>query len=229
MTRRAWLALAIALAVGGIAAFGVAERTGRPLPARAPEQRPTLVLLTSLPLMFGERFGLDGGGSPALVRLEQRYKVAPIGVADAASLKGRTLLLMAHPRAQPAEALVDLDHWVRRGGRVLLLADPRLDWPSERPLGDLLRPPPMFADTGLLDHWGLGLVPPRPVSPGASGKLSSKGRSGCRIENAGKVARCRIERGQATVIADADFINAADPDAPGLDLLIAELARLESR
>lgn len=229
MTRRAWLVLGIALALGGVAAFGVAERTDGPLPERPAEQRPTLTLLTSLPLMFGESFGLDGGGSPALTRLEQRYKVMPIGVADAASLKGQRLLLMAHPRAQPAEALVELDQWVRGGGRVLLLADPRLDWPSQRPLGDPLRPAPMFADTGLLDHWGLSLMPPRPVNPGASGKLSRKGRSSCRIENAGKVARCRIERGRATVIADADFINAADPDASGLDLLVAELARLESR
>ena len=45
-------------------------------------------------------------------------------------------MLLAHPMAQTADALVDLDRWVRGGGRVLLLADPRLEWPSERPLGD---------------------------------------------------------------------------------------------
>ena len=48
---------------------------------------------------------------------------------------------MAHPLAQPAEDLVALDDWVRGGGRVLLLADPMLEWPSKRPLGDPLRPP----------------------------------------------------------------------------------------
>ena len=62
---------------------------------------------------------------------------------------------MAQPLAQPAEDLVALDDWVRGGGRVLLLADPMLEWPSKRPLGDPLRPPPMFMDTGLLAHWGL--------------------------------------------------------------------------
>ena len=67
---------------------------------------------------------------------------------------------MAQPRAQPAEDLVALDNWVRGGGRVLLLADPMLEWPSERPLGDPFRPPPTFADTGLLAHWGLKLDAP---------------------------------------------------------------------
>ena len=34
---------------------------------------------------------------------------------------------MAQPLAQTAENLVTLDTWVRRGGRVLLLADPLLE------------------------------------------------------------------------------------------------------
>ena len=67
---------------------------------------------------------------------------------------------MAQPNAQTAENLVALDAWVRRGGRVLLLADPLLEWPNQRALGDPLRPPVMFADTGLLGHWGLRLDTP---------------------------------------------------------------------
>ena len=112
-------------------------------------QRPTLLLLTSLPLVFGEDFSLQDGGSPALKALETRYRVVPISVTDRRELAKGRLLLMAQPLAQPAEDLVALDQWVRRGGRVLLLADPMLEWPSERPLGDPLRPPPMFMDTGL--------------------------------------------------------------------------------
>ena len=61
--------------------------------------------------------------------------------------------------------LVELDQWVRGGGRLLLLADPMLEWPSERPLGDRLRPPPAFADTGLLAHWGLRLERPDSAEP----------------------------------------------------------------
>ena len=193
--------------------------------ARAPEKRPTLALLTSLPLVFGEGFGLDGGGSAALTRLEQRYKVVPIGVADAQNLKGRHLLLMAHPRAQPAEALVELDRWVRDGGHVLLLADPRLSWESERPFGDPLRPPPAFADTGLLGHWGVELSEgeANPVDSPSPGKLASQR---CEIADGGFVARCGIGKGRATIIADADFLNGGPSD---LDYLMTELSRLESR
>ena len=221
----------LAGAVGGLlglarmVAWAIAEPDER-LEPRKPEDRPTLALLTSLPLIFGENFGLDDGGSPALARLEQRYKVQPIGVADASSLKGKKLLLMAHPRAQPAEALVELDHWVRRGGRVLLLADPKLDWPSDRPLGDRLRPPPAFADTGLLKHWGMELEAPSIGSEVTAGTLSG---NRCRILDDGLVAHCTIDRGQATVIADADFLNQEGAADDGLDLLIEELARLESR
>jgi len=218
VTARLWLALAGLLAIAGLAWLGAPFQARVSSGSRAATERPALPLLTSLPLVFGESFSIDSGGSPALARLEQRYRVAPIGVADAASLKGQKLLLMAHPRAQPAEALVDLDKWVRDGGHLLLLADPRLEWPSERPLGDVLRPTPMFADTGLLDHWGL--------------RLSSSGlaRTGaCEVSEKGLIARCHIGRGQATVIADADFLNVEAPDAPGLDRLMVELAWLETR
>lgn len=197
------------------------------LTPRDPVEGPRLALLTSLPLVFGESFGLEVGGSPVLKRLEQRYQVHLIGVADGASLKGQQLLLMAHPRAQPAEILVELDRWVRGGGHVLLLADPKLDWPSQRPLGDRLRPPPAFADTGLLRHWGLSLEAPRMDNGLTAGRLTSK--AGCRTSDDGMIARCKIGRGQATVIADADFLNVERDDAEELDLLIDELGRLESR
>ncbi|QNP43675.1 hypothetical protein H9L15_03005 [Sphingomonas daechungensis] len=48
--------------------------------------------------------------------LETRYRVVPIGAADRASLAQGRLLLMAHALPQTAEALVDLDRWVRDGG-----------------------------------------------------------------------------------------------------------------
>jgi hypothetical protein len=241
VNRRALGAAAVAIAAA--AAIGVNLKHGE-LPTRPPAERPTLALLTSLPLLFGESFGLESGGSAALTRLEQRYNVLPIGVADAASLRGQKLLLMAHPRAQPAEVLVELDEWVREGGHVLLLADPKLDWPSERPLGDQLRPPPAFADTGLLQHWGLKLSGPEPDGPASvsngdmdilaasPGKLAS---DSCAISGRGFVARCRIGRGKATVIADADFLDvqgAGGLDGPtehNLDLLNDELAKLETR
>jgi hypothetical protein len=225
------------LALVAVAAWAVAGPSKR-LEPRAPSERPTLVLLTSLPLVFGESFSLDGGGSAALTRLEQRYHVLPIGLADQASLKGQSILLMAHPRAQPPEVLVELDRWVRGGGKVLLLADPRLDWPSERPMGDRLRPSPAFPDTGLLRHWGLALAGPDRPGPVDAGngridvKTSSPGQltgNDCKLLGGGFVARCRVGKGRAIVIADADFLNVEDEGSENLDLLIDELARLESR
>ena len=200
-----------------------------------PRDKPDLLLITALPIVNGEEFGLEAGGSPALTRLEQDFRVRPIGISDAASLRGGTLLLMAQPRAQTAEALVDLDHWVRRGGRVMILADPRLEWPSERPLGDALRPPFEFADTGLLAHWGLALD--APAAPGvvarrlgnadvmasSPGTLRKAGAGGCDILDAGFVARCRIGSGMALIVADADFING---EGANLDALAATLKAL---
>ena len=241
-------ARAAALLGAGLIAVGalayVAERkSDAPAPAQgAPAQeasaKPVLMLLTTLPLVFGEEFGLEGGGSPALKALETRYDVTPVGVADSSALGDGKLLLMAHPQAQPAEALVELDQWVRRGGRVLLLADPALDWYSERPLGDPFRPPPGFADTGLLRHWGLRLDAPdergprqlqlggHPILTASPGSLAGK----CPISKDRLVAHCQIGKGEATVVADADFLNVEDLDGPtdkNLEAMLAELAALE--
>ena len=207
-------------------------------PSVAPSaKRPTLLLLTSLPLVFSEDFGLSGGGSQALKKLRARYEVRPISVADGAELAKGDLLLMAQPPTQTAENLVVLDQWVRRGGHLLLLADPMLEWPSKRPLGDPLRPPPIFMDTGLLAHWGLRLEPPSQRGT-ATRKLGgydvlteSPGRlSGtCAISNDRLVARCRIGAGNATIVADADVL---DVDRLGsgaehnLDAVMGELARV---
>jgi hypothetical protein len=229
--------LAIAAAAGLLLA--VAGGSPRPLPPRAAADRPVLLLLTSLPLVFGEQFSLEGGGSPALSQLETRYKVVPISVASPAELAKGRLLLMAHPLAQPAEDLVALDSWVRGGGRLLLLADPMVEWPSERPLGDPLRPVPMFMDTGLLGHWGLRLDAPDERGP-QRGELAGFGivtvspgalTGRCPTAAAGLVAHCRIGRGRATVVADADWLDVDRLEGAGhnLDALLAELARLEKQ
>ena len=96
---------------------------------------PTLLLLTGLPLLFNEDFSLEGSGSPAWDMLRKQFYVLPIGAPSDADLAKGNLLLMAQPQAQSPENLVALDNWVRRGGRVLLLADPMLEWPSKLPAG----------------------------------------------------------------------------------------------
>ena len=225
------------ISAGLIAAAALAFVVDRQSPQH-PSAKPTLMLLTTLPLVFGEKFGLEGGGSPALKALETRYKVTPVGVADARTLARARLLLMAHPLAQPAEALVDLDQWVRNGGRLLLLADPMLEWPSELALGDPLRPPPAFADTGLLAHWGLRLDAPdergqQPRRLGGQDILTDSAGSlfgTCPISSDRLVAHCRIGQGEATIVADADFLDVGDLDGRAdnnLKALLAELAALE--
>ncbi len=227
----------IAAVAAGLLIAGLSRRGPSALPPRPPSERPSLLLLTSLPLLFSEGFSL-GGGSPAVKRLETRYRLVPISVTDPRELAKGGLLLMAHPQAQPAEDLVALDDWVRRGGRVLLLADPLLEWPSQRPLGDPLRPPPMFMDTGLLAHWGLKLDAPDERGPAvrkvggfniftlSPGSLSGR----CSITGDRLVARCRISAGEVIIVADADFLDAdrLGPRAShNIDGLLAELAELE--
>jgi hypothetical protein len=239
--RRRALVFLLAGSIGVVAlAVAAIDRGPAALPERAAADRPTLLLLTSLPLLFNEGFSLQGGGSPALKRLQARYRIVPISVTDAAELRKGRLLLMAQPPAQTAENLVALDAWARSGGRVLLLADPMLEWPSERPLGDPLRPPPMFMDTGLLAHWGLRLDAPDERGPAERGLggfqvvTVSPGRleGRCSVSNDALIARCRLGGGQATVVADADLldVNRLGPEASqNIDGLIAELALLERK
>jgi len=237
--RRRALIVLIVLAVAG-AAFGINRWRSPSLGPRPEAERPALLLLTSLPLMFSEDFSLKGSGSEALRRLQTRYTVVPISVSTEAELAKGRLLLMAQPLAQTAENLVALDDWVRAGGRVLLLADPMLEWPSKRPFGGPLQPSPMFMDTGLLAHWGLRLDAPQERGP-AERKLGgfqiltvSPGRleGRCEIAADGLVAHCRIGNGQATVVAEADLLDVNRLGARAkrnLDGLIAELARLEEK
>jgi hypothetical protein len=235
---RRTLILVCVLIAGVVGSVAITTRSEpKRLAPRPMAERPVLLLLTSLPLLFGEAFSLHGG-SPALSALETRYRVVPISVTDQGELAKGGLLLMAHPFAQPAEDLVALDAWVRSGGRVLLLADPMLEWPSKRPLGDPLRPPPMFMDTGLLAHWGLRLDAPDERGPkmeklagyevltDSPGLLTGR----CRIDSDGLAADCRLGKGRAIVIADADLLDIPALGAgarSNLHAVLAELALLE--
>ncbi|MDQ3477700.1 MAG: hypothetical protein M3438_00845 [Pseudomonadota bacterium] len=241
--KRARIALAatvMALLAGVVLAL--ARPASTKLAPRPAGERPELMLLTTLPIVFADELTLDAPASATLEALQSRYRVVPISVTAAYELGKRKLLLMAQPQAQPAEALVELDAWVRAGGRVLLLADPALEWASDRPLGDLLRPPLAFADTGLLGHWGLRLDGPngrgpasrtidgREVRTVSAGALTAT-KPACATVAQGLVARCRLGEGRAVVIADADLLNVEAIEGAGKQanygLLLEELARLE--
>lgn len=237
MTRARPGALLLVLATICAVAFGLSRDGGTGQRA----DQPDLLLLTSLPLVFSEEFSLDQKGSAMLAALRSRYRVVPVDSTDPASLAKGGLLVMAQPRAQTAENLVALDQWVRGGGRLLLFADPLLEWSSERPLGDPTRPPPMFADTGLLAHWGLRLAAPDRRGPvkgtiGGTDVLTVSpgvllGRT-CAIVHGGLVARCTIGKGKATIIADADLLDIdglGDDTRGNTQAVLAELDSIESR
>ena len=122
------------------------------VPARPPDgPKPELFLLTPLPIVWSESFGLDQQGSPVLAALERDYRVTPIDLPSEVPNGG--LLLAAQPRALPAEELVALDAWVRRGGRLLLLAIPCSK--AERPAGGDPRRAPALSPTPAPQALGL--------------------------------------------------------------------------
>lgn len=206
----------------GLAVLALAACT--PGPA-APAEKPQVALLTSLPIVFGEQFGLEAEPSPLLKELEKGFTVLPVDGPE--QLPARGLLLAVQPQALTAERLVALDQWVRNGGRLVLLADPLLAFESSRPLGDRFRPPLRYPDTGLLAHWGLSLDAAvsdrleavdtdfgRGIRVEAAG-LGSLTRSGgaCTLSPTRAVARCRIGKGYATIVADADFAVSGEDSA----------------
>ncbi|NJC05314.1 hypothetical protein GGQ97_001107 [Sphingomonas kaistensis] len=190
----------------------------------ASTDKPELALLSSLPIAFGESFGLDQQRSPLLQDLEGQFTVVPVDGPEQLTVDG--LLLAAQPQALTAERLVALDRWVRAGGRLVLLADPVLRLESSHPLGDRFHPPLRYPDTGLLKHWGLTLddavdqrADEAAVDLGRGIRLQAAGlgsltRAGgaCTLSPTRAVARCRIGKGYATVVADADFAMSADQD-----------------
>jgi hypothetical protein len=218
-----------------VAALGACRAEGE-----APTQaaKPELALLTSLPIAFGERFGLDQQRSPSLETLETSFRVIPIDGPE--QLRGGGLMLAAQPQALTAERLVALDKWVRDGGRLVLLADPMLRFEGSRSLGDRFRPPLRYPDTGLLKHWGLLLdeatdsrLEEVETDLGRRIKLTTGGlgsftRAGgnCTLSPTRTVARCRIGKGYATLVADADFaLSRRQEDRDVVVALLRELAR----
>lgn len=200
--------------------------------------KPELALLSSLPIAFGESFGLEQERSPLLEDLEGQFSVSPVDGPE--QLRPDGLLLAVQPQALTAERLVALDEWVRGGGRLVLLADPSLGFESSRPLGDRFRPPLRYPDTGLLAHWGLRLddavdnrMEAVDTDLGRGIRLQARGlgsftRAGgdCTLSPTRAAARCRIGKGYATVVADADFAMSPDGKARAVVMaLVRELAR----
>lgn len=230
-TRSRLWRMAARLAVGCVVAALALMITEQKNHVPTPADRPRLAILTSLPLRFQPKASgtgslLDGFlPAPILTMLETQFQVDLRDSVDASSLARTDILLLAQPRALPPETLVDIDAWVRRGGQTVVLADLQLDWPSGLPLGDARAPVPVSLLSSLLDHWGVHLVANADTSgtrrigevldvndSGERLRLFSAARwrmdgAQCQLTAGDIVARCRIGRGGATLIADADFLH----------------------
>lgn len=220
------LALALALA---------AASTGcRAAPDPAPRSAaPRLGLMTTLPLYWAEADGvgelLRAPEAPSWVRgaLETRFVLDPLDTLEDTALAGLDRLMLAQPRALTPGENVALDAWVRRGGRLVLLADPMLTRHSRFAIGDRRRPQDVVLLSPILTHWGLALAfdPEQPETErmvdvagmslpvAVAGTLSVMPGGACEIAGEGVLARCRIGKGHVTVLADAAILDEAEPGA----------------
>lgn len=165
--------------------------------------------------------------APIIDVLRKRFDVRAVDHAAGLAMNDR--LLLAQPRDLGAEGLVQLDSWLRRGGRTLILADPQLAWPSRLPLGDRRRALRSTVLGPLLTHWGVVLESVedgevrhllrdgRLITTVAAGRLRTTG-SACRTIDDGLVMHCAVGQGEAIIVADADLLDdrlwLADPARP---------------
>lgn len=210
-------------------------------------------LFTTLPILWAESDDLRGllrSDLPphwVLTALRARGEVKPVdslmpGKA-APILSGVGLLVMAQPRPLAPQENVALDSWVRRGGRLLLFADPMLTEDSAYSIGDRRRPQDIVLLSPILSRWGLRLEfddrqpageqltdfagEPMPVNlPGQLVIVDPK--QGCTLLGAGLAARCRIGKGRVLVLADAALLEQERGPGPeshrlALDRLLAEI------
>jgi len=214
------------LAMAGIGAALAAGVAVWAFPASDAEKvKPPLGLFTSLPIYWGESESvgemLDAKMAPHWARtaLERDNRLLPLDTLEAAELAGLDRLVMAQPRPLAPAENVALDDWVRGGGRLLLFADPLLTEHSRFALGDRRRPQDVVLLSPILRRWGLELefdedpshgertvnVAGKAVPVEYPGRLRAIAGSApsCIIESESVVARCRIGRGSAVVVADA--------------------------
>ena len=207
--------LGLGLAVTGLfAALGVWALSPQKSATRLP-----LGLMTTLPIYWGER----------------DYELVPLdtlaGPEGIASPETADRALLAQPRALSGPENVALDDWVRRGGHVLLFADPMLTSHSRFPIGDRRRPQDVVLLSPILSRWGLELQFDEaqaegervtqfgqidlPVELAGTFRITPRtpgAPADCELKASGLVADCAIGQGRALIIADAAML---DQDAAG--------------
>ena len=191
-------------------------------------------LSTSLPLVWSEAGDIRGELAAkhrehwAMAVLARHGQVRPLdslaGPDGALPLPHDALLVLAQPQPLTPQENVALDTWVRKGGHVLLLADPVLTMPSAFALGDPRGPQRVAMLSPILRHWGLELqfdasqpagerivdAPGGGLPVNLPGQFARIGDTSCRIEAQNIIATCRIGRGQVVAVADAAVFDGDD-------------------
>lgn len=176
---------------------------------------------------------LEGAANRAAVQqiLAAQFQLKPLDVLNEAALERLDVLMLAQPRVLHARELVLLDEWVRRGGAVLVLADPSLRWAEHlRTMGGRAPAARSFLQP-LLSHWGVSLDVGEHglrILHSDAHELFGAGRvifedvgalkvepAACRAMSSGLMASCAIGAGKVFVIADADFLQDENWMGPG--------------
>lgn len=209
------------------------------------ENRPELALMGTIPIYWGEAGGvsdlLAGNAEEhwARAELERSYRLKPVDYLSQANLQPYDFLLLAQPRALSAQENVALDEWVRKGGRLLLFADPMLTGESHFALGDRRRPQEVILLSPILERWGLGLqfavdqpsggrllpalgteIPVNLAGRFALGETAADAPADCALlDGDAALARCAIGAGTALVLADAAVLDLHDANPASVEAL----------
>jgi hypothetical protein len=187
----------------------------------APDERPTLGLMSSLPLYWPEDAAFAdiaaGRAVPPWQRraIETRFVLVPLDTLspvpalspdapDTDPLAGVARLAVIQPRGLSAADNVALDDWVRAGGRLLLVLDPMLTGDYAAPLGDPRRPVESALVPPVVKRWGLAIAfPGNETGDSALGAATMPGGTTVPLAHAGVIARRPGAGGDCTLPAAA--------------------------
>lgn len=153
-----------------------------------------------------------------LQALGARWGLRGVRAVTYEAIDGLPVMVVMLRRPLAYSEAIDLDAWVRAGGRALVLAEPGRSWAGP---GDSVEP-------NLRDStWGLRLVArgdgPLALPGGGTLMLRNAGRwtasDGCSLRIDGFVAECRPGEGRVLLVADTGLLdrNAMDLNGNGLD------------
>jgi hypothetical protein len=192
-------------------------------------------LFTTLPILWSESGDLAAeisGQEPAhwaKAALARRGTIQPLdmlaGPPGHAPLDKLARLVIAQPRPLSPQENVALDDWVKRGGQLLLLADPALTEDSAYAIGDPRRPQAVVLLSPILTRWGLELrfdeaqpfgevereVMGMAIPVNLPGQFAAQGQANCRLWGEGLAVTCRVGKGRVVALANAAVLEREDP------------------